>query len=479
MIGEGNEPGTILIVDDQPTNLSSLFDVLVQAGFKVGVARTGAGAIEKAEYGTPALILLDVLMPEMDGFETCQRLKAHQLTKDIPVIFMTALDDTKDKIKGFHLGAVDYITKPIQHEEVLARVRAHLSIKILTQKLQQQIAERDRAQAELEKLASSLEQRVAERTEELTRVNEKLKQEVQERVSAEAALQESLEKLKLTHSQLIQSEKMSALGQMVAGIAHEINNPVNFIYGNLDHVRGYMDDMLNMLKLYQQEYPHPTAEIASEAVNIDLDFLMEDLPHILNSMNVGADRIRDIVLSLRHFARRDGSDMKPADLHQGIDSTLMILESRLKAHPNNLPIEVIKEYSRELPQVDCYGGEMNQVFMNILANAIDAIEEDNTHREIAEIKANPNQIRIRTLVQDDNQVAIKIYDNGPGMTSDVIRYLFNPFFTTKPPGKGTGLGLSISWQIVVEKHQGSLQCVSVPGEGTEFIITLPIHQRKR
>lgn len=476
MIDEGTEKGTILIVDDQPTNLSSLFDFLVQTGFKVWVARTGAGAIERAEYGTPDLILLDVLMPEMNGFETCEHLKTHELTKDIPVIFMTALDNMQDKIKGFHLGAVDYITKPIQHEEVLARVRAHLSIRSLTQKLQQQIAERARAQTELEKLASSLEQRVAERTAELTRVNERLKQEVQERVSAEAALQQSLQKLKFTHSQLIQSEKMSALGQMVAGIAHEINNPVNFIYGNLEHVRGYMDDMLNILKLYQQEYPHPIGEIADQTDDIDLEFLMEDLPHILNSMKVGADRIRDIVLSLRHFARRDGSDMKPADLHEGMDSTLMILESRLKEQPDYPAIEVIKEYSPELPLVDCYGGEINQVFMNILVNAIDAIEEYNIHRQIAEIKGDPNHILIRTLVPNKNQVVIKIVDNGPGMTEDVIRCLFDPFFTTKPPGKGTGIGMSISWQIVVEKHHGSLQCISVPGEGTELIITLPIRQ---
>lgn len=470
MSGEETERGNILIVDDQPTNLSTLFDVLNEAGFKVEVARTGAGAIAKAESETPDLILLDVLMPEMDGFETCQRLKDHELTKDIPVIFLTALDDTKDKIKGFHLGAVDYITKPIQHEEVLARVRAHLSIHHRTQKLQQQIADRARAQAELEK-------RVAERTEELTRVNELLKQEVQERVSAEATLQESLEKLKLTQSQLIQSEKMSAMGQRLTDIAHEINDPVNFLYGNINYIRDYVNDILNIIQLYQQEYPHPTAEIAALAEETDLEFIMKDLSDLVNTTDRAADRIIKIVRSVLRFCRVDGPKIKPANLQEGIDSTLMILDRRLNANsPNKSAIEVMKEYSPELPLVDCYSGEINHVFMSILANAIDAIEEYNHHREIAEIQANPNLIRIRTLVQDNTQVVIKIADNGPGMTEDVITCVFDPSFTTKPPGWNIGLGLSISWQIVVERHQGSLQCVSVPGEGTEFIITLPIHQ---
>ncbi|MFB2921497.1 hybrid sensor histidine kinase/response regulator [Aerosakkonema funiforme] len=476
MNSESSEQGIILIVDDTPTNLGSMVDCLTKSGFTVWVARSGQSAIKKVQYSPPDLILLDVIMPEMDGFETCQRLKENESTKDIPVIFMTALDDTESKVKGFNIGAVDYITKPLQHEEVLARVKTHLSIRNLTKKLLREIGDREKAQAELQTLAQNLETRVKERTAELSQTNERLEQEIADRKLAEAALQQSLHELKLAQSQLIQSEKMSALGQLVTGVAHEINNPVNFIYGNISYIRDYTKDLLHIIKLYQNNYPNPSGEIEKQTEEIDLGFLKEDLPKILQSMQIGADRIREIVLSLRHFSRQEEYEMSAVNIHEGIDSTLMILHNRLKFKPERPAIEVIKEYTSNLPPVECLCGEINQVFMNILVNAIDALDEYNKKRTIQEIQAHPSHIMIRTEVIENNKIAIQISDNGPGMTEEVRSRIFNPFFTTKAPGKGTGIGLSISWQIVVEKHRGSLRCFSEPGKGTEFAIEIPIRQ---
>ncbi|MBD1923145.1 PAS domain-containing protein [Microcoleus sp. FACHB-831] len=288
-------------------------------------------------------------------------------------------------------------------------------------------------------------------------------------------LQHTLQELQRTQSQLIQSEKMSSLGQLVAGIAHEINNPVNFIYGNLTHVREYSQDLLGLVELYQQHYPTGTAEIQSKMEAIDLDFLIKDFPNLLSSMRVGADRIREIVLSLRNFSRIDEAEMKEVNIHEGIDSTLMILHNRLKAKTDHPNIQVIKEYGN-LPKVECYAGQLNQVFMNLVANAIDALDEYNHQRSLEEIKKNPSKIWICTEAIDKNRVVIKIIDNGKGMIEEVRQQLFNPFFTTKPIGKGTGLGLAISYQIVVEKHGGRLECISAPGGGAQFVIEIPIRQ---
>ena len=290
-------------------------------------------------------------------------------------------------------------------------------------------------------------------------------------------LEDTLKELRHTQAQVIQTEKMSSLGQMVAGVAHEINNPVNFIHGNLGHTINYTQDIFGLIELYQQHYPDPPAEIAEEIDAIDLEFLQTDFPKLLKSMEVGTERIREIVLSLRNFSRLDEADYKEVDLHEGLDSTLMILQNRLKSKRNRPAIKVVKEYEK-LPLVNCYAGQLNQVFMNIFSNGIDALEES-FEKNLSSYsgQSTPDfelSITIRTELLEENWVAIRIIDNGGGIEEEVLSKLFDPFFTTKPVGKGTGLGLSISYQIVVEKHGGKIECYSQINEGTEFLIKLPI-----
>ncbi|MCC5604101.1 trifunctional serine/threonine-protein kinase/ATP-binding protein/sensor histidine kinase [Nostoc favosum] len=289
-------------------------------------------------------------------------------------------------------------------------------------------------------------------------------------------LEHTLDELKLTQSQMVQSEKMSSLGQLVAGVAHEINNPISFIYGNLTYVNNYVKDLMSVVQLYQQQNQNLPPKVQNEIDAVDLDFLMEDLPKLLASMKVGTDRIRQIVLSLRNFSRLDEAEVKAVDIHEGIDSTLMILQNRLKPEPDSPGIQVIQEYGN-LPPVECYPGQLNQVFMNLIANSIDSLEEFNQHRTYADIARQPSIITIRTTVEGDFAV-IRIADNGSGISENVRRQLFTPFFTTKPIGKGTGLGLSISYQIVTNKHRGQLECVSVSGQGAEFLVSIPLQARQ-
>ena len=425
----------ILIVDDIPNNLKVLFNILNNSGFKVSIAKSGESALQKAQETLPNLILLDVMMPGIDGFETCRRLKNNPKTKDIPVIFMTALSETVEKVKGLHLGAVDYITKPIEHKEVLARINVHLELRRMQLKL-------------------------------------------------------------------VQEEKMSSLGQLVAGIAHEINNPISFISGNLIYAQKYIDNLLKLLRLYENYTPDTIQEIQEFSKFIELDFLKEDLPKLFSSMMVGSNRIEEIVRSLRIFSRLDEAEIKKVDLHIGIDSTLMILDSRLKATQKRPAMEVIKEYGEIIP-VECYAGQINQVFMNLLCNAIDAINEKINNVQPAKIEKagvdkltslptrllTPNsiflkseieftpQIRIRTeLTKDKKFILIQILDNGVGMSREVQQRIFEQFFTTKDVGKGTGLGLAIAHQIIVEKHRGTLEVKSVSGHGSQFIISIPIYR---
>ncbi|MEH2085889.1 sensor histidine kinase [Nostoc sp.] len=288
-------------------------------------------------------------------------------------------------------------------------------------------------------------------------------------------LENTLDSLHKMQAQIIQSEKMSALGQMVAGIAHEINNPVSFIYGNLRYISQYTHDLLRLVQLYHRYVPNPPAEIQTERKTIDLEFLEKDAIMVLHSMNIGTERIREIVLSLRNFSRLDESEFKAVDIHEGIDNTLMILQHRLKATDKSPGVKIIREYGN-LSHVECYAGQLNQVFMNILVNALDALEEFNTQRTYQEIRDNPSLIAIRTSVVDLQWVKIAIADNGSGIPESIQKQIFNPFFTTKPVGKGTGMGMAISYQIITEKHRGKLEFFSTPEKGTEFVIQIPIQQ---
>ena len=329
----------------------------------------------------------------------------------------------------------------------------------MAQQLKESFVALQNNQVALQQNKGELEVRVEERTIELT---------------------QALVNLRQTQTRLIQTEKMSSLGQMVAGVAHEINNPVNFIYGNVTHAQEYSDTILKILGLYLENYPTPHPEIIDALEDAELDYLREDLPKILNSMRLGATRIQEIVRSLRTFSRLDESEMKEIDIHENLDSTLMILQSRLKSQSNHPAILVIKNYGK-LPLVECYAGQLNQVFMNLLVNALDALEERDKALATTErltstnmgLQSPPRQITIATE-RKDQRVEIKISDNAQGMSPEVIQKIFDPFYTTKEVGKGTGLGLAISYQVVVERHQGTLECHSQIGQGTEFIITIPI-----
>ncbi|MEG4532584.1 response regulator [Microcoleus sp. D2_18a_D3] len=425
-----SSPELILVVDDTPANLEVVCETLSDAGYEVATAINGDRALKRVQAYPPDLILLDVQMPGIDGFETCKRLKADPKTASIPIIFMTALSDADSKVKGFVLGAVDYITKPFQEQEVLARVKTHLQLRQLTK---------------------NLEQRVAEKT---------------------ADLEAALTQLQQSQIQLVHTEKMSALGNLVAGVAHEINNPLGFIAGNLKPAQDCIKDLFQVIDLYQKELPYPSATLQAFLEEIDLEYLQEDLPKLIDSMQEGVDRIHTISTSLRTFSRSDCDRPIHYNIHDGLDSTILILKHRLKANECRPEIEVITDYG-DLPPVECFAGQLNQVFMNVLANAIDALEESNKGRSFAQIKANPNQITVKTQLSE-SQAVIRIQDNGIGITDAVKPKIFEHLFTTKGVGQGTGLGLAIAHQIVVEKHSGTLEVNSTLGEGTEFVISIPV-----
>ncbi|MEH2357208.1 hybrid sensor histidine kinase/response regulator [Nostoc sp.] len=427
-----SKPIHILLVDDNPNNLKVLSEAIQRCGWKALMATDGESAIEQTAYAHPDLILLDVMMAGIDGFETCRRLKTNPITQNIPVIFMTALSDSTDKVAGLEIGAVDYITKPFQQEEVIARLKLHLKISHLTR---------------------TLEERVQERTAELT---------------------QSLQQLQQTQLQMIQSEKMSTLGQLVAGIGHEINNPVGFVGGNLSYIEEHVNNLLRLVSLQQEKLTQSDSEIQELVEEIDLEYLTEDLPKLMASMHQGITRLKDISLSLRTFTRADISSQVEFQIHEGIDSTLMLLKHRLKGNGDRTKIQVVTQYGK-LPPISCYPGQLNQVFMNIIANAIDAFDELHQNNCDRDIAAYPNIITITTSVNPQQQtVTICIQDNGPGMLTEVQSRIFEQSFTTKAVGKGTGLGLAISYQIIVDKHNGQVKCLSIPGEGTKFIITLPM-----
>ncbi|MEH1772869.1 hybrid sensor histidine kinase/response regulator [Nostoc sp.] len=437
----------ILVVDDTPDNLRLLSAMLTAQGFEVRKALNGKMALTACQMVLPDVILLDINMPGMDGYEVCQQLKADDKTCEVPVIFISALDDVVDKVKAFDVGGVDYIAKPFHGAEVVLRIENQINLRLLQVKLQEK----------------------------------------------NFLLQQALDNLKTSQVQQIQNEKMVALGQLVAGLAHEINNPISFIYGNLQYAGQYVEDLVNMIEVYQQEYPKPTPKIQQVAKDVDLNFMIKDLQNLIGAMYRGSDRIREIVLALQHFSRHDEAEMKRVNIHEDIENTLVMLQHRLREATERPAIIVVKDYGN-LPLVTCYASELNQVFMHLLNNAIDAIEEGVGNGEFGapsgdkgELRVENQscipysllstpQIRIHTEVTDLNMVKIAIADNGFGIEESLRSRLFDPFFTTKPVGKGSGLGLSISYQIIVQKHRGNISCTSSVGKGAEFVIEIPIDQ---
>ncbi|MCC5645125.1 hybrid sensor histidine kinase/response regulator [Nostoc sp. CHAB 5824] len=496
----------ILVVDDTPDNLRLLSAMLTAQGFEVRKALNGKMALTACQMVLPDVILLDINMPDMDGYQVCQQLKADDKTCEVPVIFISALDDVVDKVKAFDVGGVDYIAKPFHGAEVVLRIENQINLRLLQVKLQEK----------------------------------------------NFLLQQALDNLKASQVKQIQNEKMVALGQLVAGLAHEINNPISFIYGNLQYAGQYVQDLVNLIEVYQQEYPKPTPIIQQIAKDIDLNFMITDLQNLIGAMYRGSDRIREIILALQHFSRHDEAEMKRVNIHEDIENTLVMLQHRLREAADHPEIVVVKDYGN-LPLVTCYASELNQVFMHLLNNAIDAIEERVGNQSPAPYPLTPldgscsiwkdpialqpfghptagispcektappprlgeipdvlyetrkgrglgnaalsplasplerrpqwllptPQIRIHTEVTDLNMVKIAIADNGQGIEESLRSRLFDPFFTTKSVGKGSGLGLSISYQIIVQKHRGNITCTSLVGQGAEFVIEIPIEQPQR
>lgn len=417
-----NKGSSILIVDDVPANLNLLTGILKQHGYKVRPAPSGSLALDAARHAPPDLVLLDIHMPEMDGFEVCRRLKADDALKEIPVLFISALTETKDKIQAFEAGGVDYITKPFQVEEVLARVKTHLELR--------------RARRELKKK------------------NKRLKK--------------TLTDLKSTQVRLIQSEKMAALGVLSAGVAHEINNPVNFIKTSILSLQSDVDDLLKVADLgascCKTVHQSQCLEIQKLQEELEYETILKEIPGLFQSILEGIRRTEEIVRSLRTFARRDEMMSKGVDLHEIIDSALIMLRNRYKKIA-----EIVRDYGT-VPLIPCYVGKTSQVMINVLANAIDAIEKQESSRQ--------HQITIKTEVverEGHSWVAVHVTDTGAGIPAELIPKVFDPFFTTKEVGKGIGLGLYITSNIVRE-HKGTIEVASEPGQGATFSIFLPEHQ---
>lgn len=429
----------ILVVDDQPITIESIRRLLVsQADIKVHGCTDPTMALSIAAEVKPSVVLQDLVMPDVDGMMLVKFFRAHPKTKDTPIVVLSSKDDPKAKAMAFSAGANDYLVKLPDPIELVARLRYHAAA--YHNFLKQDAAAQTIAQNK------ALEARVETRT---------------------AELKSALDKLKQTQAKLIHTEKMNSMGQLVAGIAHEVNNPINFIYGNLNYVKGYVQDLLELVQAYQQQYPKPVPEINEKLEELDLEFSSTDLLQSFVSLRSGAKRIRNLVLSLRNFSRFDEAEMKTVDVHEGLDSTLTMLASDLEG------ITIEKNYG-DLPMVECCASQINQVFMHVIRNAIDAVQRERKASTEPDAILDGPRIKLSTSSVNDDRIIVWISDNGTGIAPEIQEQIFDPFFTTKDVGKGTGLGLSISYQIVTVQHIGELKCYSVPGQGTKFSIELPI-----
>ncbi|SKB14298.1 putative Histidine kinase [Planktothrix sp. PCC 11201] len=439
---EKSQKYKILVVDDEPVNRQVLVNHLSLYQYEITEAASGQEALNLLNQGwKPDLMLLDVMMPRMTGYEVTRKVRERWQPNELPIVLLTAKNQVSDLVIGLQAGANDYVTKPITKDELIARIKTHCT----------------QAATFLENTRLYLELQASE-----AREREKALQ-----------LEQSLQDLKTMQLQMVQSEKMASIGQLVAGVAHEINNPISFVLGNLSYAETAIHDLIQLIILYQNNHPETVPEIVRQIEKIDLSYLIEDLPKLMGSLKMGTERIRQISISLRTFSRGDTDQKVEFNLHEGIDSTLMILKHRLKGNSQRPEITIIKDYGDLLP-INCYPGPLNQVFLNLLANAIDVLDDVTEKISYQNHQSRPPKISIRTeLSQDEQWAIIRIKDNGMGMKEDVKQKIFEHLFTTKPVGKGTGIGLSISRQIVVEKHGGKLSCFSSYGEGSEFIIEIP------
>ena len=418
---------TVLVVDDEANNRNVIVAQLKNEGYQIKTAASGEEALDIIDRELPDLILLDVMMPGISGFDVAEILKNEQRTANIPIIMLTSLGDVSSRLTALNNGAEEFLTKPVGRAELAARIRNLLKIK--------------NHQDDLSRYSNLLEGQVAERTNALETVNLQLDE---------------------TYSQLLQAEKLAALGQLAAGVAHEINNPIGFVSSNLGTLNGYLKDLLKIVEAYEdviaaqpgktQEY----ADLQSLKAELDLDFLRTDAPQLITESLDGVTRVRGIVKDLKNFAHVDVSpEWGAANLHECLNSTLNIANHEIKYKAT-----VIKDYG-ELPEVECLPSQLNQVFLNLLVNAAQAIPENGQ-----------GTITVRTSADSEN-VRIEICDSGCGITPENIKKIFDPFFTTKPVGTGTGLGLSLSYGII-KRHHGRIEVGSEVGRGTTFRITLPI-----
>ncbi|MFA6313351.1 MAG: ATP-binding protein [Sterolibacterium sp.] len=416
MNSEASGKPVVLIVDDNVANIEVLGAALA-GDYEIHFATSGAKGLQLAARVPPDLVLLDVMMPAMDGFEACRRLRADRQLRDIPVIFISALGDVADKVKAFQAGGSDYVTKPFQAEEVLARVATHVALYRTRRKLYER--------------------------------EEKLRRNLAELDAAHARLKEM-------SGQLLQSEKMASLGQLAAGVAHEINNPIGFVNSNLGSLQRYTADLLELLSAYDkgeaEMTPETRAALAALKKQIDIAYLREDVGNLLSESMEGLQRVKRIVQDLKDFSHVDDKEKHWANLEQGLDSTLNVVANELK-----YKAEIVKEYAG-IPEIECLPSQLNQVFMNLLMNAVQAID-------------NHGRITIRTG-QDENNVWVDVEDTGKGIEPEHLGRIFEPFFTTKPVGSGTGLGLSLSYGIV-QQHGGRIEVKSEPGKGSDFRVVLP------